>query len=212
MENTGKVIRRRPWRSADGSHKLPTRTQSERPVRVAKPTSSTAASPRALHTTRRMRTTTCSLTSPTVHAADPIPNPPVIDWPFWYQFGAPGPVGAAIAAPRRSSKTRLLSLPSTTASRASSTSRRTSYSCKNFAGELTGMPRTGNSRSEGRSTSTAAPRSSRAGRPGCRELRGPRRHLPLRPSRQEHQLCAVVAGNGRTATCRRTPGIRTRTR
>jgi hypothetical protein len=22
---------------------------------------------------------------------DPVPSPPVIDWPFWYQFGAPGP-------------------------------------------------------------------------------------------------------------------------
>ena len=26
------------------------------------------------------------------HAAGPVPNPPVIDWPFWYQFGAPGPL------------------------------------------------------------------------------------------------------------------------
>ena len=67
---------------------------------------------------------------------DPIPNPPVIDWPFWYQFGAPGPTwGCDVGTtPMLDTGAGLLnnSVPGVFNLLGS-----TSYSCKNLAGELT---------------------------------------------------------------------------
>jgi hypothetical protein len=67
---------------------------------------------------------------------DPVPNPPVIDWPFWYQFGAPGPTwGCDVGTtPMLDTGDGVLnnSVPGVFNLLGS-----TSYSCKNLAGELT---------------------------------------------------------------------------
>jgi hypothetical protein len=68
---------------------------------------------------------------------DPIPNPPVIDWNFWYQYGSPGPTWGC-----DSGTTPMLESPANTALDNSvpgvfNLVGPTSYSCKTLAGELT---------------------------------------------------------------------------
>jgi hypothetical protein len=67
---------------------------------------------------------------------DPVPNPPVIDWPFWYQFGAPGPLWGC-----DSGTTPMFESPGNTVLDNSvptvfNLTPSTSYSCKNLVGEL----------------------------------------------------------------------------
>jgi hypothetical protein len=66
---------------------------------------------------------------------DPIPNPPVINWPFWYQFGSPGPTWGCDSGtvPKLDTNTVLdNSVPGVF-----NLVGGTSYSCKTLAGELT---------------------------------------------------------------------------
>ena len=68
---------------------------------------------------------------------DPVPNPPVIDWPFWYQFASPGPSWGC-----DSGTTPMLESPANTALDNSvptifNVTPGTSYSCKTLSGELT---------------------------------------------------------------------------
>ena len=65
---------------------------------------------------------------------DPVPNPPVIDWPFWYQFGSPGPTwGCDSGTTPTFDNNGILdnSLPTVF-----NLTPATSYSCKTLAGEL----------------------------------------------------------------------------
>jgi hypothetical protein len=66
---------------------------------------------------------------------DPIPNPPAINWPFWYQFGSPGPTWGCDSGtvPKLDTNTVLdNSVPGVF-----NLVGGTSYSCKTLAGELT---------------------------------------------------------------------------
>jgi hypothetical protein len=68
---------------------------------------------------------------------DPIPNPPVIDWNFWYQFGSPGPKWGC-----DSGTVPMLESPANTSLDNSvpgvfNLTGSASYSCKTLAGELT---------------------------------------------------------------------------
>jgi hypothetical protein len=67
---------------------------------------------------------------------DPVPNPPAIDWPFWYQFGSPGPTWGCDSGttPMLDTNDGLLnnSVPSII-----NVTPNASYSCKTLAGELT---------------------------------------------------------------------------
>jgi hypothetical protein len=68
--------------------------------------------------------------------SDPVPNPPVIDWPFWYQFGSPGPTWGCDSGttPMLDTGEGLLnnSVPTIF-----NVTPNTSYSCKTLSGELT---------------------------------------------------------------------------
>jgi hypothetical protein len=68
--------------------------------------------------------------------SDPIPNPPVIDWPFWYQYGSPGPTWGCDSGtvPQFDTGDGLLnnSVPGVFNLVGGA-----SYSCKTLAGELT---------------------------------------------------------------------------
>jgi hypothetical protein len=68
---------------------------------------------------------------------DPVPNPPVINWPFWYQFGSPGPKWGC-----DSGTTPMLESVGNTALDNSvpsifNVTPNTSYSCQTLSGELT---------------------------------------------------------------------------
>ena len=66
---------------------------------------------------------------------DPVPNPPVIDWPFWYQFGSPGPTWGCDAGttPMLDNNGVLDNSVPTVFNLVQGTS----YSCKTLSGELT---------------------------------------------------------------------------
>jgi hypothetical protein len=67
---------------------------------------------------------------------DPVPNPPVIDWPFWYQFGSPGPTWGCDSGttPMLDTGDGLLNNSVPTIFNVTPS---TSYSCKTLSGELT---------------------------------------------------------------------------
>jgi len=68
--------------------------------------------------------------------SDPVPNPPVIDWPFWYQFGSPGPTWGCDSGttPMLDTGDGLLNNSVTTVFNVTPSA---SYSCKTLSGELT---------------------------------------------------------------------------
>ena len=67
---------------------------------------------------------------------DPVPNPPVIDWPFWYQYSSPGPTWGCDSG----TTPMLESVGSTTLNNSVPSVFNlvptTSYSCKTLSGEL----------------------------------------------------------------------------
>jgi hypothetical protein len=67
--------------------------------------------------------------------ADPVPNPPFVDWPFWYQYSSPGPAwGCDVGTTPMLDNNGVLdnSVPTIF-----NLVQGTSYSCKTLSGELT---------------------------------------------------------------------------
>ncbi len=70
---------------------------------------------------------------------DPIPQPPVIDWDFWYQYGSPGPAWGCDAGttPQLENEAAPANLRNNSVPAVFNILQATSYSCRTLSGELT---------------------------------------------------------------------------